>query len=331
MTLSHGEKPIAAAVRDQAIAWFTLAQSGCMSAAEQRHLEHWRQADSEHERAWQRLASIPASLNQRADLLADPLLRQVARQSHYSDLDRRKALKVLVGFGLLGGLAWQTQRSEWVQSAMADYHTATGERRHHRLVDGTELWLNTRSAIDVRFTPEARLLLLRHGEVDILTAADPTNRPLLVSTADAYLRPLGTRFNVRRDDNVAGTLLTVTQGKVAARAREGGPEQVIEAGWQARIAAGTVWDAQPGQSANTAWVDGFLVAERMRLGDFLRELARYRPGILRCDPAITDIRLSGAYPLDDGERILAMLENSLPVRVQRLTPYWVTVLPAAAS
>ena len=100
---------------------------------------------------------------------------------------------------------------------------------------------------------------------------------------------------------------------------------MIEAGSQARIDAAGVGAPQVLEANGGAWVDGYLVAERMRLGDFLAELDRYRPGLLRCDPAVAGIRLSGSYPLADTDRVLAMLQDSLPVTVQRRTRYWVTV------
>jgi transmembrane sensor len=68
-----------------------------------------------------------------------------------------------------------------------------------------------------------------------------------------------------------------------------------------------------------------LVAAHMRLADFLAELSRYRRGRLNCDPKVADLLISGSYPLNDSERILDMLEVSLPVKVQRFTRYWVTV------
>lgn len=67
-----------------------------------------------------------------------------------------------------------------------------------------------------------------------------------------------------------------------------------------------------------------LVAAHMRLEDFC-ELGRYRRGQLHCDPPRANLLLSGSYPLDDSERILDLLEISLPVKVRRFTRYWVTV------
>lgn len=320
------DMPISSAVRDQAIAWFTLAQSGCMRADEQQQLQRWRQADSEHERAWQRLVGIPLGLQQRAAQLANPAARAALENTRPLSADRRRVLKTLAGLGLLGGAAWQLNESYWLQGQLADYHTAIGERVERRLADGTQIWLNTRTAVDVRFDAQSRLLLLRHGEVDILTARDAQDRPFMVLTEQARLRPLGTRFSVRQEDGQ--TLLSVSHGRVVATARSGAGERIVEQGWRLRIDADGV--AQPVQASagDNAWTDGFIIAERMRLADFLVELGRYRPGILRCDPAVAELRLSGSFPLDDGERILAMLEKSLPVRVQQRTPYWVTVVPA---
>lgn len=320
------DTPISSAVRDQAIVWFTLAQSGCMRADEQQQLQRWREADSEHERAWQRLVGIPLGLQQRAAQLASPAARAALENAQPASTDRRRVLKTLAGLGLLGGAAWQMSESYWLQGQLADYHTAIGERVERRLADGTRIWLNTRTAVDVRFDAQSRLLLLRHGEVDILTARDAQDRPFMVLTEQARLRPLGTRFSVRQDDGE--TLLSVSQGRVAATARSGAGERIVEQGWSARIDAAGIAQPTQASAADNAWTDGFIIAERMRLADFLDELGRYRPGILRCDPAVAELRLSGSFPLDDGERILAMLENSLPVRVQQRTPYWVTVVPA---
>ena len=46
---------------------------------------------------------------------------------------------------------------------------------------------------------------------------------------------------------------------------------------------------------------------------------------MRCDSQVADLLISGTYPLDDSERILDLLQISLPVRVKRFTRYWVSV------
>jgi len=319
------ELPIRADVRDQAIAWFTLSQSGDISETELQHLQRWRQSDSEHERAWQRMTGLPGVLKTRAHLLENPAARSALQHTRYVSGDRRQALKVLVSAGLLGAIGWQSKDSHWLQSGLADLSTATGERRHHELADGTQLWLNTDSAADIRFSTTERRIVLRYGEVDILTGSDPAQRMMLVQTHDAVLRPLGTRFTVRCDQAGSGTLLSVSSGRVAASVPGNSAEQIVETGYQAYIGADGVSRSQPANPASVAWIDGFIVAERMRLGDFVTQLARYRSGVLRCDPQVADLLLTGSYPLDDSERIFSLLEDSLPVSIVRRTRYWVTV------
>lgn len=319
------ELPIRADVRDQALAWFTLSQSGDISEPELQQLQRWRQSDNEHERAWQRMTGLPGVLKNRAQALENPVARSALQHTRYVSGDRRQALKVLVGAGLLGAIGWQTKDAHWLQAGLADVSTVTGGRRQHRLPDGTQLWLNTDSAVDIRFSINERRIVLRYGEVDILTARDPAQRPMLVQTHDALLRPLGTRFTVRCDETGSGTLLSVSCGRVAASMPGNSAPQIIEAGYQAHIGAEGVSGIQPINPTSVAWIDGLIVAERMRLGDFVAQLARYRRGVLRCDPQVADLLLTGSYPLADSERIFSLLEDSLPVSIVRRTRYWITV------
>ena len=77
-----------------------------------------------------------------------------------------------------------------------------------------------------------------------------------------------------------------------------------------------------------AWSQGMLTVLDWRLADFLAELGRYRAGVLRCAPAIADLRLSGAFRIDDTDTVLDNLRQSLAVNVRYVTRYWVTVEPA---
>ena len=70
------------------------------------------------------------------------------------------------------------------------------------------------------------------------------------------------------------------------------------------------------------------MADEMRLGEFADELARYRPGVVRCSSEVAGLRISGVFPLDDTDRILASLTDVLPVRVRMRTRYWAAIEPA---
>ncbi|OUS32030.1 iron dicitrate transport regulator FecR, partial [Gammaproteobacteria bacterium 45_16_T64] len=42
-------------------------------------------------------------------------------------------------------------------------------------------------------------------------------------------------------------------------------------------------------------------------------------------PAVAELRVMGTYPADQPELTLAMLEKALPIKVNRLLPWWVTL------
>jgi transmembrane sensor len=68
-----------------------------------------------------------------------------------------------------------------------------------------------------------------------------------------------------------------------------------------------------------------LIAENMPVGEFVAELARYRPGLLRCDPAVADLRVTGVFSLRGTDRALTNLTLALPLAAVYRTRYWVTV------
>ncbi|KAG1060900.1 hypothetical protein G6F40_018041 [Rhizopus arrhizus] len=76
---------------------------------------------------------------------------------------------------------------------------------------------------------------------------------------------------------------------------------------------------------------GVLYANQLRLDAFASELGRYRSGVLRCDPEIAHLRISGAFQLNDTDAVLAALPATLPVQVRYRTAYWVTIGPREAA
>ncbi len=63
------------------------------------------------------------------------------------------------------------------------------------------------------------------------------------------------------------------------------------------------------------------------LADLVAELGRYSPALLRVDPSIADLRVTGSFPLKDTRLALQALEPSLPVRSVRHNAWWFEVVP----
>ena len=53
----------------------------------------------------------------------------------------------------------------------------------------------------------------------------------------------------------------------------------------------------------------------MPLGEVLEQVARYRYGVLRCDPSLAAMSVDGTFQLNDTDKILLLLQHSLPIRL----------------
>ncbi|PBD21189.1 iron dicitrate transport regulator FecR, partial [Pseudomonas aeruginosa] len=81
----------------------------------------------------------------------------------------------------------------------------------------------------------------------------------------------------------------------------------------------------PAEGGESAWLDGRLEVRDRPLGEVLEALRAYRRGIISVADDAAALRVSGIYPLDDSGAALALLEQSLPIRLDYHGPYWVSI------
>ena len=314
-------------VQQQAAEWLTVLMSGEASEAEYAAWQRWRGADPEHERAWQHIDAVSRRFN---GLHRGAAAQALAGTEQQAVNGKRRQLLAWLGVAAGGGLlAAQTGAWDGVRALRADYRTATGERREVVLDDGSVLSLNTGSAVNVRFDASRRLIELLAGEILVTSGHGAgSGAPLVVATREGLVRALGTRFAVRQQDGVS--TVDVFESAVEIRPRDSAGAPLLLAAGRGVAFSRHAPDAPHTIDAYAdAWSRGQLIVDDVALGDFLADLARYRPGVIDCAPAVAQLRLSGVFPLADTQRILNMLPNSLPVQVRSRTRYWVTVEPAA--
>ncbi|WP_067269528.1 FecR domain-containing protein [Mitsuaria sp. 7] len=315
--------------RTRAVEWFVLLASGNATPQERREWAAWHAADPAHQVEWERVERVQRMMSGVPADLASPTLRRPAPR-------RRQLLKSAAIAGtasVLGYGLWRESDGLGTSAWFADHRTATGEQHRLALADGSVVVMNTATALDVRFDAQARSLRLHEGEIFIETATalgaagarDP--RPLIVDTAVGRVRALGTRFLLRFEDrrlNVA-----VVDSAVEIRSTRGAVRR-LDAGQQVGVDETSIGRTESISGDMTAWTGGSLIVDNARLGDVVAELDRYRRGRLGCDPRVSELRVSGAFPVLDVDRALSALEATLPVRVDRANAYWATVRPRGA-
>lgn len=307
----------------EAAKWLLRINGGQTHADDPAFLS-WLTRRPHNQAAWERARQLTAELRQLPAELAVATLNRPAPQP-----DRRTLLRGLALLAVVTpvGLAVY-HRQPWLP-LVADYHTGIGSRQRVVLPDGTEIHLNSGTSIQLRFDEDAREVKLLAGEILVTTAPDTRlpPRPFFVRNRDGICLALGTRYLVRQDS--ASTRVAVMAGAVLAQPADFPMHgQRIEAGQQAQLTRLAVSAPTPLPADADAWTRGVLRAAAMPLGAFLDELARHRPGIIRCDPAIAGLTVSGLFQLEDTGAALEALPAILPVRVHYRTRYWVQVSPA---
>ncbi|CAO3426728.1 FecR family protein [Azospirillum endophyticum] len=344
MTSDHRTAPDALgqeALDEEAARRLVRLQSDAVTDAERRDIDAWLAASPDHRAAFDGLRAVWSAL----DGMPDPRPAGAAgvaaaasapaasapavgplpprrRGSAGSPAGRRLAPLALLAASLAAAAVFGPAMLDRLGS---DYSTASGERRVVTLADGSQVQLNTDSAISVDFSGPSRRVTLRRGEAFFSVTAD-RGRPFEVTAMGAVTRVVGTRFAVRRMDEA--TRVVVEEGIVEVHcpagiaASEDGVR--LTAGETARYEPGTCPTRESGVSVAraTAWRDGRVVFDDRSLREVVGELNRYRPGpIILLDAELAQRRVTGVFDIRDPDRALSAIEQVLPVSVHRIAGY----------
>jgi transmembrane sensor len=292
--------------------WLALMESGAANERDRANLQHWRDSHPSHEQAWQKAQLLRQRFAELPSALAMASLDR-------PQASRRTVLKRAVGAVALVPAAWLISRQLPLDVWRADLRTATGEGKKVQLADGSSLQLNTASAVDVDL--KSRHLRLVEGEIALNV---PGASPLTIQTRFGQVVVSQSEVCVRLSQT--GCKVSVLKGAVQLQPLRGAAFS-LRGGQQVSLQAMGAGGVEPFDVLAPGWRNGVLMAQNQPLGDFLRELSTYRPGLLRWEPELESLRVTGSFRLEDTDRILALLAASLPLEVHMRTRYWVTLLP----
>ncbi len=341
-------------VASEAADWFAHLQAPDASASDREEFGRWLLLSPLHIEEYLAITRIWSDAQMMTDLSVDELVA-LARAEPESDnvitlaggapppAPRRRrsvwslAAAATVAFAILG---WQAT-DLWPDPSRI--RTAVGEQRSVTLQDGSVLYVNTNSDVQVEWSARERRVELVSGEARFAVAKDPT-RPFLVTTPHATLRALGTVFNVRIGSEQ--TAVTVIEGRVAlarrAPANSAGTATAASAPQAAGVpvvgtpaqGAGDVLELTAGEHAaitqqgsilpnegpsvesSLAWSERRLVFRDQPLADVVADFNRYHEASLRIDdPGLAAIRISGSFYAGDPQSLVEFLERYERVRI----------------
>ena len=234
----------------------------------------------------------------------------------------------------------------WQQSRTDVFQTGFGERRVVTLSDGSQLTLDSRSEVTVRYTADARALTLVRGQAQFDVAHDVT-RPFAVTAEGHKVVATGTAFDV--DLLGPKLLVTLLKGHVVvlpqsaatvpwlSRAPPAGAYSAAAAGAGSRAAsaAGEAMSRiylDPGEQLVvsssdapqinhvdvervTAWERGEIVFDNEPLASVIQRMNRYGPRhIVMGDDRAGNLRISGVFHEGDLDGFVSTLASYLAVQ-----------------
>ena len=347
--MTASEMQVRAAVAHQAGTWFIANQSGPLEQAERAAFVSWLKASPIHVEEYLGVALVAHDLPAAADDPQMPLesLIELARADNSDDVvsleayvpvrepaPQRPRAPHLWSFAtsvaamvllLAASALWWMRDGEFL-GLPKTYETAHGEQIVAQLPDGTELHLNTDSAVTVRYTRDERVVEIGRGQAHLTVASDE-HRRFRATAGDLHVLALGTRFDGYRKPDA--TIVTVVEGSVAVLAGRLPPPGVtgfppgalrVNAGYQVRVDTGGV-SAQPmpvDLQQTMAWLQRKIAFERRPLGEVADEFNRYVSIPIEIDDAaLRALPISGVFDANDIDSFVAFLQTLDGVRVER--------------
>lgn len=308
--------------REAAIAWAVRLGSGRAGEEDHAAFRDWIERSVRHEAEWKRLSGVMKAFDIVGRRQSRP--HGLADRALHAGRTRRDVVRGFVGTGLVGAAgASILNRFVPLAELTADHLTRTAQVRSIPLGGGASMVLGPRTGVDVERMASAGAVSLVEGEIVLEAGAEAWSLQLPGMTLRASR---GTFVGRRREGAssifaadrpgvvaCAGSLITVEPGRLLSL--DGDRFRLREA--SARVQAG--------------WVHGELYADDESLAVVAERLRPYFVGVIRVDPAVARLSMTGVLPTGDLDLAFDAIARALDVQVRRVTPFWVTIGRRAAG
>lgn len=301
----------------QAADWFARLSRTPIETRELVEFQRWSR-DPANLEAYNRIEDVSRAVRSLRD---DPVMRAAAKEALARPPEKSKARRAadwrIWGAGLV--FAGVVTGAVLVREHFAGdaYSTRVGEISSLRLDDGTQVRLNTNSALRIRFTRGQRRVDLVRGQAYFDVAHDAA-RPFVVAAGPAQVRALGTQFDVRRAG--AEVRVVLAKGRVAVTDALAGKD-----GWTLAPGQGLV--LRPSASprpvavdveALTSWRTGTLTFHNVTLAEAVDELNRYsKTQILLDASAPRALVINGAFRAGDTQEFISAASLLYGLKAQK--------------
>jgi transmembrane sensor len=199
------------------------------------------------------------------------------------------------------------------------FSTPIGGHATVTLADGSQIELNTSTAIRVSDDTTERAVWLDRGEAYFSVKHDPT-RPLIVLVNGHRIVDVGTKFLVREERTQVRVSLIEGSVNFESASERSKSSTTLEPGDVVVATANSLsMTRQPVAKLadELGWRTGLVIFKHASLSDAVMEINRYgQKKVVIADPGVGDLKISGAFPVRDADLFARVARIALGVRVE---------------
>ncbi|EOR07671.1 FecR domain-containing protein [Acinetobacter sp. ANC 3926] len=210
----------------------------------------------------------------------------------------------------------------------ADIQGDSAQWTTQTLQDGSRLILRGKSAVNIDFQANQRVVELVQGQIYVDVAKDP-QRPFLVKTTHGQIQALGTAFSVSYTPSATALKMLHSRVRVQAANVYSKQQVIVSAGQAVSLNQNGI---QPLSALNIyneqqKWNKHQLMVEDLALDQVLKELDQnYKGKIIFNAEALNKIHVNAVLPLDQTQDALKLLATVFPnLNVYQVTPYLIVI------
>jgi transmembrane sensor len=279
-------------VAEEAARWFLRLNEAGADPRQQKEFAAWMEHSARHREEYAQFQRLWGALEQ-----VKPR--------------RKKRRQTMAALLILGLAALTGVQQRYVDEAVQ--LTQTGEHAERILADGSVIHLDGSTRVRIEHTLLQRRLVLEQGQVFVEVASGL--RPFVVVAGDGETRDIGTRFNVRRDDD--RVTVSVAEGRVEVRLTSTAATREIGRGEQLSYRFGQLSPARRlAADSPEAWTSGRWQFDDADLAEVVAQINRQHARPVRIDdPRLAAYRISGVFSATDRAGLLAALTRLYPLRL----------------
>lgn len=298
--------------------WFAKLQSDSLSPNDSAEFCEWLAEKPSHEQgleeceaAWDLLGSLKGEPDLDC-LLAEyqsedlPSANKISpwHLNHFAQAASVAVIAIAIGL-LFSGFSNKT------------YQTAVGEQRLITLEDGSTVFLNSHTLIEVNYSNRLRSIELERGEA-LFNVAHNKIRPFEVTTGNRLTRAVGTSFNIAMRNQQ--TTVSVLEGVIEIeptheRMTTTTLPQLVKGDEISYWANGANTDIHAADLEKiVALTQGKIIFEDQALSQVIEEYNKYssKPMIIG-SAHLNNIMVTGIFRINDADALLFILEESFDI------------------